>query len=104
MAYGALLTGNRYGPMTKWKVKAFRPRERAIQVGWDKKHQRERLAPLGAKAPQGLRVSGFLEEDADLGQQVKVRTIMGSIHTGRLRIQNPGYGHRFCHTMPELNR
>ena len=57
-----------------------------------------------AKAPQVLRVSGFLEEDADLGQQVKVRTIMGSIHTGRLRIQNPGYGHSFCNTMPEFNR
>ena len=63
-----------------------------------------RLAVAGAKPPQAMRVSGFLEEDADLGQQVQIRTILGSIHTGRLRIQNPGYGHSFCHTMPELSR
>ena len=63
-----------------------------------------KLASFNAKAPQALRVSGFLEEDADLGQQVRIRTIHGCIHTGRLRIQNPGYGHSFCHTMPELVR
>jgi len=68
------------------------------------KHDEPKHAAMAAKAPQALRVSGFLEEDADLGQQVRIRTILGSIHTGRLRIQNPGYGHSFCHTMPELNR
>jgi hypothetical protein len=55
-----------------------------------------------AKVPYVLRVSGFLLEDADLGQQVKIRTIIGQVHSGKLRIQNPGYGHSFGHTVPEL--
>lgn len=55
-----------------------------------------------AKVPYVLRVSGFLMEDAELGQQVKIRTIIGNVHTGKLRIENPGYGHSFGHTVPEL--
>jgi hypothetical protein len=49
-----------------------------------------------------VRISGFLLEDAELGQQVKIRTIMGKLHTGKLRIQSPSYGHSFGHTVPEL--
>ncbi|MGA2079003.1 MAG: 2-amino-4-oxopentanoate thiolase subunit OrtA [Holophaga sp.] len=56
-----------------------------------------------AKVPSYLvRVSGFLLEDADLGQQVRIRTIMGKIYVGKLRIQSPSYGHSFAHTVPEL--
>ena len=56
-----------------------------------------------AKAPAYVvRVSGFLLEDAELGQLVKIRTIMGKLHTGKLRIQSPSYGHSFGHTVPEL--
>ena len=55
-----------------------------------------------ARVPYVLRVSGFLEADAELGQQVKIRTIIGNIHSGKLRIENPGYGHSFGHTVPEL--
>ena len=55
-----------------------------------------------ARLPYVLRVSGFLLEDADLGQQVKIRTIIGQVHSGKLRIQNPGYGQSFGHTVPEL--
>jgi hypothetical protein len=51
-----------------------------------------------------LRVSGFLLEDAELGQQVKIRTILGKIHLGKLRIQSPSYGQSFGHTAPELLR
>jgi hypothetical protein len=55
------------------------------------------------KAPSYVvRISGFLLEDAELGQQVKIRTIMGKLHTGKLRIQSPSYGHSFGHTVPEL--
>jgi hypothetical protein len=58
-----------------------------------------------AKLPSYLvRVSGFLLEDAELGQQVRIRTIMGKIHIGKLRIQSPSYGHSFGHTVPELMR
>lgn len=51
-----------------------------------------------------VRVSGFLLEDAELGQQVRIRTIVGNEHSGKLRIENPGYGHSFCNTFPELLR
>jgi hypothetical protein len=60
------------------------------------------LSPEPARTPHVLRVSGFLEEDAILGQQVTIRTIIGNHHTGKLRIENPGYGHSFGHTVPEL--
>ena len=46
LAYAALLTGCRYGPMTHWRVKDFRPVHQCIRVGWDKRHKRDRLAPL----------------------------------------------------------
>ena len=54
-----------------------------------------------ARAPQVTRVSGFLMEDAELGQHVRIRTIIGNEHTGKLRIENPGYGHSFGNTFPE---
>lgn len=49
-----------------------------------------------------VRVSGFLLEDAELGQLVRIRTIVGNEHSGKLRIENPGYGHSFGNTFPEL--
>ena len=68
-----------------------------------KPEERSPNLPLDtAKVPYVLRVSGFLVDDAELGQQVKIRTIIGNIHTGKLRIENPGYGHSFGHTVPEL--
>ena len=60
--------------------------------------------PGSERAPQVVRVSGFLLEDAELGQQVRVRTIVGLEHIGKLRIENPGYGHSFGHTFPTLPR
>jgi len=58
-----------------------------------------------SKAPSyTVRVSGFLLEDAELGQQVRIRTIIGKVHVGKLRIQSPSYGHSFGHTVPELLR
>jgi len=50
---------------------------------------------------QLIRVSGFLLEDAELGQQVRIRTSFGKFHTGKLRIQSPSYGHSFGHAAPE---
>ena len=58
-----------------------------------------------ARAPSyTVRVSGFLVEDAELGQQVRIRTITGKVHLGKLRIQSPSYGGSFGHTVPELLR
>jgi hypothetical protein len=34
LAYAALLTGCRYGPMTRWRVKDFRPLDQCLRIGW----------------------------------------------------------------------
>jgi 2-amino-4-ketopentanoate thiolase alpha subunit len=49
-----------------------------------------------------LRISGFLLEDAEVGTQVTVRSIIGHEHAGVLRLVNPSYGHSFGTTVPEL--
>ena len=52
--------------------------------------------------PYLLRVSGFLQQDAELGQEVQVRTIIGRTLSGKLKSVNPGYRHSFGETVPEL--
>ena len=54
--------------------------------------------------PYVLRLSGFLAADAELGQQVSVRCLIGRAHRGTLRLVNPGYDHSFGATVPELLR
>lgn len=54
------------------------------------------------KCPYVLRVSGFLQEDAELGAEVTVRSLIGNAHTGVLKLVNPSYGHSFGTTVPEL--
>jgi hypothetical protein len=53
---------------------------------------------------QTVRVCGFLLEEAELGQQVRIQTITGHVLAGKLRIQSPSYGGSFGHTVPELRR
>ena len=55
-----------------------------------------------AKTPYVLRVSGFLEEDAEVGREVAVKSLIGRTHRGVLRLVNPGYDHSFGATVPEL--
>ncbi|MCE1204454.1 MAG: site-specific integrase [Holophagaceae bacterium] len=62
LAFAALLTGIRYGPMTRWKVKDFRPLDHCLRVGWDKRHRRDRLAPLTDEA---MAVFYYITEDRD---------------------------------------
>ncbi len=50
LLYGALLTAQRFGPLSRLKVKDFRPEDRVVKVGWDKRHRRDRLAPLVSEA------------------------------------------------------
>ena len=50
LAYVALLTGCRYGPMSRWLVEDFRPLDQCLRIGWDKRHKRDRLAPLTDEA------------------------------------------------------
>ncbi len=54
------------------------------------------------KVPYILRVSGFLVMDANLGQQVQVRTIIGRVISGELKVINPSYRHGFGTVIPEL--
>jgi 2-amino-4-ketopentanoate thiolase alpha subunit len=54
------------------------------------------------KVPYVLRVSGFLVEDAELGQETRIRTIIGRELTGKLTTVNPSYTHSFGTTIPEL--
>jgi hypothetical protein len=65
--------------------------------------QRAPTLPEDTKqTPYLLRVSGFLLETAELGQTVRIRTIIGRELTGKLRVINPGYSHSFGNVVPEL--
>ncbi len=55
-----------------------------------------------AKTPYVLRLSGFLEEEAEVGQEASVKSLIGRPHRGVLRLVNPGYDHSFGATVPEL--
>ena len=55
-----------------------------------------------AATPYVLRLSGFLEKDAEVGEEVSVKSLIGRPHRGVLRLVNPGYDHGFGATVPEL--
>jgi hypothetical protein len=70
-----------------------------------KPEQRVQTLPVETRSvPYLLRVSGFLQQDAELGQEVQVRTIIGRTLSGKLISVNPGYRHSFGETVPELLR
>ncbi len=52
--------------------------------------------------PYVLRVSGFLLEDAAIGAEARVRTLIGRELRGSLKTVNPSYEHSFGATVPEL--
>jgi len=52
--------------------------------------------------PYVLRISGFLQEDAELGAEVTVRSLIGHDHAGQLKVVNPSYNHSFGATVAEL--
>lgn len=55
-----------------------------------------------AATPYVLRLSGFLEKEAELGDEVAVKSLIGRTHRGVLRAVNPSYEHGFGATVPEL--
>ena len=69
----------------------LQPKERAPELPEDTK-----LVPLE------LRVNGFLQEDANLGEQVKITTLIGRQLTGRLSRVEPPYLHNFGRPIPAL--
>jgi hypothetical protein len=65
--------------------------------------QRSTALPEDTKqVPYILRVSGFLVQDAEIGQQVEVKTIIGRMLSGELKTVNPSYAHTFGKVVPEL--
>ncbi len=60
------------------------------------------LPPETKAVPYVMRVSGFLAEDAELGQEATIRTLIGRELRGTLRAVNPSYAHSFGETVPEL--
>jgi 2-amino-4-ketopentanoate thiolase alpha subunit len=52
--------------------------------------------------PYVMRVSGFLLDDAAVGERVRVRTLIGRELSGSLTTVNPSYEHSFGETVQEL--
>ena len=67
------------------------PAERAPQVPEDTK-----------KVPLEMWVKGYLESDAEMGDEVNVTTTTGRKETGTLTAVNHSYGHGFGDFIPEL--
>lgn len=69
----------------------LQPSERAPQVPDDTK-----------KCPLEMWVKGYLDADANIGDEVGVTTITGRKETGALTEVNPYYEHNFGKFIPEL--
>ena len=69
----------------------LKPSERAPQVPDDTK-----------KVPLEMWVKGFLDSDADMGDEVNITTVTGRKETGTLIEVNPYYEHSYGKFVPEL--
>lgn len=86
--------------------------ERAHKGDWVQIHriilpagQRAPAVPAETQAvPLEMRVKGFLDHDAALGEEVTVTTVIGRTLKGRLEAVNPPYTHSFGPIPPELVR
>lgn len=67
------------------------PEERAPQVPDDTK-----------KVPLEMWVKGYLQEEAEIGEQVTVKTINNRMESGTLLEIKPSYDHSFGDFVPEL--
>ncbi|MBN1573405.1 MAG: 2-amino-4-ketopentanoate thiolase [Deltaproteobacteria bacterium] len=67
------------------------PGERAPQVPEDTK-----------KVPLEMRVKGYLNDDAGMGDEVEITTAVGRVVSGKLTAVNPPYDHGFGEPIPEL--
>ena len=65
--------------------------ERAPQVPTDTK-----------QVPLETWVKGYLQADAELGDDVTVKTVTGRLETGKLVELNPTYRHSFGEFVPEI--
>ncbi len=61
------------------------------------------LAPEDTKkTPLLLWVKGFLEEDAEIGQEATIKTVTGRLTKGKVVAVQPRYTHDFGVFVPEL--
>lgn len=70
------------------------------------------VLPVGSRAPQVpedakncdlmMWVKGFIQQDADIGDQVEIITAIGRRETGTLCAVNPSYIHTYGKFVPEL--
>ncbi len=67
------------------------PEQRAPQIPEDTR-----------KTPYIMKVSGFLCQDAQIGEQVKIKTMSGRELSGTLKVIRPEYQHSFGETVEEL--
>lgn len=52
--------------------------------------------------PYIMNVAGFLVSDAEMGAEVKIKTLIGREISGKLKVVNPHYEHSFGETVQEL--
>ena len=69
----------------------LKPEERAASLPEDTR-----------RVPYVLKVSGFLLDEAEVGEKVNIRTIIGRELSGNLITINPSYQHNFGAVIPEL--
>lgn len=72
------------------------------QVVLSPKERAEQIPEETRKCPLTLLVKGFLQKEAELGEEVKVTTIIGRQISGQLVGVNPSYEHSFGKQIPEL--
>lgn len=81
------------------------PKGTWVEVEWVVLKPEERAKALPddtKKVPYLMFVSGFLVEDAEMGQSVRIRTIIGRELEGTLIKVNPSYMHTYGKVVPEL--
>lgn len=54
------------------------------------------------KVPYIMHICGYLVEDANLGEEVTIKTKICRTHKGKLIEVNPSFKHNFGTTIPEL--
>lgn len=65
--------------------------------------QRAPQVPQDTKeTPYLMKVSGFLTQDASIGDNVTIKTVIGREITGCLKVVRPHYEHSFGETVEEL--
>lgn len=76
-----------------------------VEIEWVVLTPDQRAANLPVdtkKVPYVLRVSGFLQAEAQLGDTVLIKTIIGRELSGTLITVEPHYTHSFGNVVPEL--